>query len=263
LFCEKREKGLNGFSLLLAVGAGMGLAQVLRSAPKGQANRWLNAALLAWFAGLVGARLGYVLLNLSYFSGHWSEAPAFSSGGLTWPGAVLGMMLALPFFRIETPRGAKKIKAPFAQAADLLALMVPPAAVMAWLGCWQAGSAYGPLAPIGAWWGISVVDEAGAAALRWPLQPLAALALTVCFGLLQMNWKKNTRPGLFASLTGLILAGVLLPCSLLVVEPAPLYNGLRAETWGALFLALVSLLAAGMIIVKPARSEAYSTGHRI
>ena len=87
------------------------------------------------------------------------------------PGAVAAALLTLGVLSLVKRR-------PLAWLADSLAPLTGPLAIGVWLGCWQAGVAYGaPLPAAGAWWGVPAPDEAGLVSLRVPLQLLCAVAL--------------------------------------------------------------------------------------
>lgn len=223
------------FSFILAVGAGLGLFSVYQAASPRQAEQRFNAAALALLGGLIGARLGYVLLNPAAFAGRPLDSARLWLGGMVWPGALLGV---LPVMLLLTRRQ----RVSFAELADGLAPLLPPLAVAVWLGCWHAGYAYGPLARPGDWWALVMVDDSGLRAARLPLQPLAALTLLAGFALAQLALRGNLRPGRTAALFGLVLFAHNLLFSLWIVEPAPLWRGLRIETAAAALLAPVCLV---------------------
>lgn len=228
--------GLNDYSLLIALGFGLGLWQVYRSVPRERLAWWLNACLVALFFALVGARAGYTFQHAAYFGAHPWETPQLWLGGLSWPGAVLGGLVALALI-------AAVYHLPMGMLADRLALLIPPIAIAACLGSWMAGAAYGPLAPQGAWWAVVTPDETGALAARWPLQPVAAFTLLGSFALIEWKFKKKSPPGFLALMIVLALALNLLLFSLLTAEPGPSLRGYRLETWSAGALLLLALAA--------------------
>jgi prolipoprotein diacylglyceryltransferase len=220
------------YSLLVGIGASFGLLQVARLAPKHQAGRWVNAGLWVLAGSLIGARLAYATFNTPYFYNHPQEIPLFWLGGLAWPGAVFGGVLAMLCL-------ATILKIPFALAADRLAPLIAPVAIMAWLGAWQVGAAYGLAVPDGAWWGVRVTVEDGSTLLRLPLQELAAGTLALYFAWLEMRSLKL--PGARSGLSLFGLAMNLLIFSFLRGDPAPAWDGLRPDTWAAFIMAALSL----------------------
>jgi prolipoprotein diacylglyceryltransferase len=253
------------FSLLVGIGAGIGLwrvvrgVPVVRNTPERQAAFLLNTGLIVLFSGLAGARLAYVGINWGYFATHLLEAPQFWLGGLSWPGAFAGAALALLAITItaRTPRGDA---IPTGWFGDRLYPMLPPLAIAIWLGCWQTGHGYGSLLPEGAWWGIPSLDETGNVALRWPLQPLAAFTLLAFFGLLETLLPARRPVG---QLSGLAVTGLLLHLlvfSFLSAEPAPTWQGLRIETWAAIFFLALIVLAwlIGLIFPRKWQDSVFS-----
>jgi prolipoprotein diacylglyceryltransferase len=228
------------FHIWVGIGASLGLWRLARSTGPG-AGRWVNAGLFVLLLILVGARTSFVLQNLPYFTSHLVEIPMVWLGGLSWPGAVLGGLLALGLLVIDyrSPRTGRLSPG---WLGDALYPLLPPLAVSIWLGCWQAGTGYGPPAPEGAWWGIWAPDETGVILLRWPLQPLAALSLLAYFALLERWVATDHRHGRLSSLaiTGLLLH--LLVFSELAADPSQDWYGLRANTWLAVAILLGFIL---------------------
>jgi prolipoprotein diacylglyceryltransferase len=241
---------------------------VAQTVPPKQVNAWLNAGLLVLALALVGARLSYVWTNWSYFAAHPIEIPQFWLGGLTWPGAVAGLIPALVTLLVQyralrsRPGGDEHL--PSGWLGDRLYPLLPPLAITAWIGSWQVGSAYGSQLPPGTWWGVPSLDESGAASLRFPLQPLAALTLLAFFWLLETRVKPLHPAG---KLSGLALGGFLLHLlifSLLRADPSPTWCGLRVDAWFAiLYLAIfVTLLAVNGLLARAGRKQTLSHPER-
>lgn len=240
---------VNAFSLMLAVGAGLGLVHVLRGTPEATSRRWILAGALMLLAGFLGARLGYALLHEPYFDAHPEEIFQFWLGGLSWPGALPACLFAafLLAFAWRIPVGL---------VIDRLAGMVFPVAAAAWIGCWLVGAAYGSPVHENAWYGLMVQDESGAAMLRFPVQPLAAVVLSLTYVLLpRPRPGRPVEPGVsgLGALMALGLNQILF--SALVDVPGPLWNGQRIETWAALALAAGSALALFITRRSAARRE--------
>lgn len=99
--------------------------------------------------GLLGARLGFVVQEISYYSRHLVEILAIRDGGLSFHGAiiggVLGGWLAMRYFR-QTQY--------FWQLADAAAFPVLLGAVLGRLGNWANQELYGY--PTNLPWGIAI-----------------------------------------------------------------------------------------------------------
>ncbi len=238
---------LSGFSLLVGLGASLGLWQVARHVPSREAQRWVCYGLVVLAGCLLGARLLFVLLHATYYRHHLWEVFQPWLGGLSWSGTVGGGVLALVLL-------ARRSRIPFAIVADHLAPLAAPLAITIWLGCWQAGCAYGTAAATGQWWGVPGRGEDGSYAARLPLQLVAAFALLFYFGWLERKLSRPHPAGWRASLTGLGLAGNLLLFSFLRADAAPGWLGLRLDVWVALFF-LVAMLAGVWWIVKRDRRK--------
>jgi prolipoprotein diacylglyceryltransferase len=200
-------------------------------------------------AALAGARLFYAGENWSYFSTHLIETPQLWLGGLAWPGAILGAWLMMIYISLANRAQRRTLltqRIPFGLLGDRVYPMLPPLAITTWLGCWQVGAYYGAALPAGSWWGIPGLDETGAVGLRFPLQPVMALALLVFFWLLETRVKPLQPTGRLSALAMIGLLLDLLAASLLTASPSPTWNGLRLDTWFAilclgLFTAFVAI----------------------
>lgn len=180
--------------------------------------------------GLLGARIGFVLTHLHYYSIHREALAKFWQGGLNGFGAVTGIILF-------TIIAARVLHLSTLNALDLMSSLVLPLGAMAWAGCWAAGSAYGPTLAPGTWWGMMIVDETGLRSLRVPLQPAASITLFFCISLVERTAGK-TGSGFRFGWVGLILSIHTLIFSFLRSDPMQIIFGVRLDTWLALFSAV-------------------------
>lgn len=247
------------FSLILGMATTFGLAWVaVRAALTGDSSRALrhiNAGLWAGFGALLAGRLTFVVLQWAYFQDHLAQALQVFRGGLSWPGALAGGLLALLFYaRMDrhtsgprTNAQPRKVWRRFNTLADDLLPLAGTLAVAVWLGCWLDGTAYGPLAsdfspPLSAL-GLPARDEWGQIDIRLPVQLAGAL---VTLGLLWgLERYRKTRRSKYKSGTaaGLGLLGFSLEMFLLSnlrSDAGLFWAGLRADAWGALAFFLVS-----------------------
>ncbi len=234
------------FSLLVGMGASLGLWRVASRAPRNAVPQWLNAGLITLLVMLLGARLGFAAQRPAYFAAHVGEIFAYWQGGLSWGGAALGAWLAAAGIALAYRQS-------FMITVDRLFGLVGPLAVAAWLGCWSAGVAYGPLLPAGTVWGIPALDEAGVTQLRWPLQPLAAASLALLFIVFERRVVYWKTPGRAAALGLVVFSCHLVLFSFLRADPVLTWWGVRADVWAAVLLLLVSLIFAAGNLIRPPR----------
>lgn len=232
------------FSFLLALGALAGLVwtvwhtrarqkprTAVRTAAQDVANA-LAAGVWALSGALAGARSAYVFVNWPYFRAHPYETILLPLGGLAWPGALIGGLLALAVYALFNRRKLGRL-------ADALTPLLSALTLTIFTGCWLDGCAYGPLAP----WGLPARDEWGQLAPRFPLQLLsAAVALLVFWLLERLAQRRDFRPGAHAALMIFAFSLLMFSVSLLRDDPVPLYLGLGLDGWAALTFALLSLL---------------------
>jgi phosphatidylglycerol---prolipoprotein diacylglyceryl transferase len=227
---------MNGYAIILGFGCVLSLWNMTRRS----GGQLAPVALLIMGLAFLGARAGYVLLRLPYYSQHLLEIPRFSSGGLDGPCAMLAGLLGFAL-AAAAQRGA------FLCLLEETARLVVPLSLAVWLGCWVAGTAYGPPIPFPA---LAWLDRSPAGLPHWPLPLLAALALGwVSFWLdgHLLRWKDNGR-GFFYLLSAAL-------CLLLVSlfrqdEPAPFWNGMRLDILESTLLSLAFLAASLVAWVK-------------
>lgn len=227
------------FSLILGLGATLGLLWVVWRAPGKQALRYLDAGLLALLGGLLGGRAVFVAGTWSYYQHHPAEVFAVHRGGFSWGGALAGGLLAL-----AVVAALKHIS--LGQLADAMLPLLATLTVASWLGCWLGGCAYGP--QTNRWFGFPVTNEWGQATLRVPTQLLGAVLTLALFW--SLDWirailiarGKPARPGVFALLGLLLLSLEMFALSYLRVDSSRMWNGFRLEAWAALGFAILAVL---------------------
>ncbi len=242
---------MTAFSFFTGLGASLGLWQITRNSQPQHVRRLVDYGLVVLLAAWLGAHAFFVALHASYYATHVLEAFYFWQGGLSWPGAVAGVLLALGVLALVKRR-------PLAWLADSLSPLVSPLAIGIWLGCWQSGVAYGAALPTGTWWGVPAPDETGLVSLRVPLQLLCAVVLLVYLWLVERGMAalvgRSHHPGLKAGLFGLGLSLDLLASSLLRADPVPHWGSLGVDTWCALGLAGISILGIAASLVSSKRT---------
>jgi hypothetical protein len=210
---------MNGYSLLIAIGATLGLWRVHDAAPQEQRNEYVNAGLLVQFMMLVGARLGYVAVHWNAYRDMPERIFKVSEGGLSLWGAVLGALAGYGLVLFTSERNPL-------QVADVLLPLTGPMAVCAWLGTWLHG--YGTA-------NHSLLSN------QLHLHLAAAVCLLLAFAWLDIRQPFNGIVGMQAC-AGLIFLAVLTGYFLLRLDHAgPGWGMLHLDQWACL-----TLLIAGM-----------------
>lgn len=147
-----------------------------------------NANLTLILSVIIGGRLGYVLFyNFSYYMAHPMEIPATWSGGMSFHGACLGVMLGGWIY-------AKITKVDFWAGADTYAVTVPIGLGLGRIGNFINGELYGRVSDV-PW---AMVFPGGGPLPRHPSQLYEMLLegvvlFILLWSLKQKPWEK--RPG--------------------------------------------------------------------
>ncbi|UCG39391.1 MAG: prolipoprotein diacylglyceryl transferase [bacterium] len=139
------------YGLLVALGilSAVILAELLHRRSGGQPGRIVDMALMVVLAGLLGARLMFVLVNLDYYSRFPMEIFLIWKGGLVFYGGLLGGMAAfIVLIRVH--------RLPLWEMLDIGAAAVALGHAIGRLGCFTAGCCYGQ--PTGVPWAVTFTD---------------------------------------------------------------------------------------------------------
>jgi len=227
------------FSILIAIGVGVGLLWMMAQSAPRQRDPRVNAALWALAGALIGGRAAHVALMWSYYQAHPAEIPQVWLGGLSGAGALIGGVVGLL-------GAAAVLRRPLGRLADALLPLLIAVSAAAWLACWLDGTAYGQA--VSGWWGIPARDEWGEIQRRVPVQLFGALGTLTVSWLVESLRPRLPRPGQAGAL-GLLGVCLLLFClSALRADPSLLWGSLRPEAWLALGLAAAALL--GLILAS-------------
>jgi phosphatidylglycerol---prolipoprotein diacylglyceryl transferase len=228
---------MNPFSICIGFGAALGMVNLaLRSKPA-RVDTALNSGIIFLISGLMGARAGYILLHIEYFSANPTEIPLFWKGGLSWIGCAAGLIFAAAII-------PKMFQIPLASAYDQMIALSIPLSAAAWLGGWLTGVGYGPLLSPPTWPGLTSLDETGSLAVRLPLQIICAILIIADVTILEWALSHSkTLKNRFTGLAGLFLAGDLLLFSVVRADPVRELFAIRIDTLAAATLLFLSILA--------------------
>jgi phosphatidylglycerol:prolipoprotein diacylglycerol transferase len=158
----------------------------------------LDAILAAVVAGVIAARLGYVLINWIYYQDHLAEIPRLWLGGLNWQAGLVGGSIGAWLI-------ARRQRSPLVML-DLLAIGAALAMCFGWIGSYLSATAHGrelfPGQPF-FFLAIDAPDWYGLTNPRWPTQLIGATWGLMLFLLLWFTrkkaWPHGTRYWLFVA----------------------------------------------------------------
>jgi len=236
------------FSMLLGLGALLGLLLTVWQAPKKEASRYLDAGLWTLFGALVGSRALAVMVNFSYYQSHPGEIAQVWLGGLSGIGALAGGLITILILAVWWDMPAGKL-------ADALLPLAGSIAITAWLGCWIDRCGYGMVS--GSWWALPGRDEWGVLTNRVPVQLIGAVFTLAIIWLLDWVGKHISVHGLISAIGLFGLSSVIFCLSYLRYDPTPVWKGLRLEAWGAVLFLIISLIWLAIVILrwKPREKE--------
>lgn len=235
---------MNLFSLMVGIGASLGLLQVWREAPPRKEVTVLINGWLILLAALIGGRAGFVWLNPHLFADDWTSALRFWEGGLIFPTALLAALLMIPILALAQ-------RQPIPQTADLVMLILIPLAVSIWLGCGAAGCAYGVALTDQYPWALPVLDVDGTLTYRLPLPYLAALTLLLIVRPVEKKAIELQMPGARACLLGFVLGIHTLIFSSWRADGVPTFENTRLDLLAGFVLGVMSLI--GVLVLEVIR----------
>jgi hypothetical protein len=200
----------------------------------------LLGGLASLAGGLLGARLGYVFLNWSYYANHTSEIIRLQAGGLDWGGGVFGavvfVMLVCGLYD-QMPHPLLNDLLPF------FAILV----VVLWLAAGFSSIYYGP-EHTRSWWTVSPLDQLGRTTPRVPLHLLAAIFSAAAGLWLDQSCPRLLIPYRFETFAGLEML-LLLLLSFFRADPVAPIAGLPCDrVFSIAYLALILALLAWKVI---------------
>src|SRR3989338_9013316 len=234
------------YGLMVAAGFGAAIYLALRQAHKFglKKENVIDICLYILIAGLAGARILYVLLNLDYYRSNPIEIFYISRGGLVWYGAFFFGLLAGLLYAV-----LKKIS--FRDMADLIAPYIALGQSIGRIGCFLNGCCYGTVAAQGFPLRVYFPEDAFP---RHPTQVYSSLALLGLFILLRyLQGHRRFRAEIFFSYA------VLYPVQRFIIEffrgdnPRVIMN-LTVSQAGSLAVFVISSCAYIIFLIRFKRS---------
>ena len=211
-----------GLSLTCWRAAGFGLSRA----------RVLAGAGAVLLVGLVGTRLGNVLIDLGYYVSNWREI--FSVYGTGFQGGLLAGMVATLLF-------ARYLRVSFWRLADLLAPGLVLAQAIGRMGCFLNGCCYGR--PTDSFLGLYLPGWGVEWAYRYPTQLLHSTANLLILVILLKVEKRKPFEGLLFLLYAILYSSHRLAFDFLR-ETGPIVSGVRATE----VVSAATILAAGILL---------------
>ena len=220
---------LYSYGLMLAIGflAAMAFAERQAQAAKLDPQKIQTLGLVSLIAGLVGARIGYILLNLPFFMDQPAEIFRVDHGGLVFYAGLLAGVAA-GIFQI------RKSKLPLWVTLDLMIPSVVLAHAFGRVGCFLNGCCYGKPSTL-PW----VVRFPGDLVARYPTQLYEVAALLAIFFLLRRVGGRSTRPGTVVLIYGLAYGTWRFFVEFLRGDNPIVGGGLTVFQWWSILLVLV------------------------
>jgi prolipoprotein diacylglyceryltransferase len=197
------------------------------------ATEYIDAGMVVLFAGLVGARAGFVFTHWGYYVNRPVEILWLWQGGLSWVSGVIGAILGLGLF-------AALKRASFWHLADALSLPVAVMSLACWTGCLFDGCAYGIRMDAG-FLTPPTIDMFGGHLSRWPTQTVGVVYNLATLGVLYWLSDHQLIPGTLFCLSLSLISGGALALSFTRGDPVVTLFDLRIDTFGAASILLFSL----------------------
>ena len=172
------------YGVMVAIGFALSTIFIYRRAPKFSIDkdRAVDLTIVILIFGVLGARLLYVLLNLSFYLANPIEIIMLSKGGLVWYGGFFSGIAAMAvYLRIH--------KLGFWPVVDLIVPYVALAQSFGRIGCFLNGCCYGIKVNPGFPFAVTFPCEDF---LRFPAQLISAALLFIIFVIL-LIWQDRRR----------------------------------------------------------------------
>lgn len=179
---------LHTYGLFVATGflAGLMVTIKIGKAEGITAQQTMDIGFLMIVAAIVGSRLMYVLMNISYYMEQPLDALKMWQGGLVFSGGIVCVVLAVTWY-------TRRHQFSFWKMADIWAPAMAVGQGIGRIGCFMAGCCYGK--PTGSKWGVVFTDPHSLAPLNIPVHPTQLYSsvgnFIIFFILLLLHRKKS------------------------------------------------------------------------
>lgn len=155
---------LHTYGLFVATGFLVGLLVTIKiSKAEGiAAQQTMDIGFLMILAAIVGSRLMYVFMNLSYYLERPLDILKIWQGGLVFSGGIICVVLTVLWY-------TRRRRLSFWRMADLWSPGMAVGQAIGRIGCFMAGCCYGK--PTKSEWGVVFTDPHSLAPLNIPLHP--------------------------------------------------------------------------------------------
>ncbi len=228
---------IHTYGALVALGilAGAALAEWLWRSRGGEKGRMFDLVFTVVLAGLVGARLLFILVNLPWYLAHPVEVVMVWKGGLVFYGGLMGGAAA--FFWMT-----RRLRIPFAEGADMVLPALALGHAFGRLGCLAAGCCYG--APTDLPWAVTFTDPKclATAVLGVPVHPTQlyeSLFLFLLAGFLVFLFYRKPAPGRVAAVYLLAYGVSRFALEFLRDDPRGAAGGLSTSQWISLAVGVI------------------------
>lgn len=183
VICQIGPLTVYAYGAMLAVAVIVCTFFLQREAKRRNINPEVIFDLVFWtvISGVIGSRIFFILLNLSYFINRPSEIIMLQHGGLAWQGGLILSTLTAVFF-------LKRKSLPVADTFDLVAPYIAFGQAIGRIGCFLNGCCYGREV----WWGIYFPVHQ---ARLHPTQLYDAFGLVIIFLILKKYERIKKIPG--------------------------------------------------------------------
>ncbi len=240
---------LYSYGFMIALGVLAAVLFLSREAPLKGYNyeKVLEIIVVTALAGMVGARILFIVLDWEWFVQDWSRIFQMRGGGLSFFGAFAGGLMVLwVYTRLQ--------RIDFLNFADFLAPYLPLGYAFGRVGCFLNGCCYGTVSDVP--WALpaALVDDLP----RHPVQLYAAAGSLIIFFIMKYLQRRNYFRG-FNLLSVIMLYGLLRFSVEFFREEEPLFQVLSPAQVFSAFLVLLSLLGLVRWCQKAGRGRNQST----
>ncbi len=172
------------YGVMVAIGFALSTIFIYRRAPKFNLDKdkAVDLTIVVLISGILGARLLYILLNLSFYAANPIEIIMLSKGGLVWYGGFITALIAMIIYiRINSLN--------FWSVVDLIAPYAALAQAFGRIGCFLNGCCYGMKVSAGFPFAVTFPCESDP---RLPVQVISSGLLFIIFVIL-IIWQNRRR----------------------------------------------------------------------